>query len=390
MEWVETTGRSVEEAKDAALDELSVDEGDAEFEVLTEPRAGLFGRLRSEARVRARVRPTAPPEKDDRRDRRRRRKVGETEAGADPTNEAGADPTNEAGADPTNEAGADPANEAGADPANEGRNSGPELSDGTPMDVAPSRQPRVGRSAKATAPQTDIPALDATGPVTPRERGGRRPPGSSPPSAPSRERTADGPRAVNGRRRARSSGGRIAGSNRSVERPTARESLSTNPEEAGQVEMALAEQGQVAQEFLRGLMRELGLAADIAAVQTGEDVLELNLQGEDLGALIGQKGTTLFALQDLTRTVVQRKTGASNGRLLVDVGGYRRKRHEALARFAEQVAEQVRTTGARKAMEPMNAADRKVVHDTLTETEGVTTLSEGEDPRRYVVVSPEA
>src|SRR3954449_3022643 len=72
MEWVETTGKTVEAAKDAALDELGVDEADAEFEVLEEPRRGLFGLLGSDARVRARVRPTVPRPKDDRRDRRRR------------------------------------------------------------------------------------------------------------------------------------------------------------------------------------------------------------------------------------------------------------------------------------------------------------------------------
>src|SRR5580704_2101494 len=76
MEWVEMTGRSVAEAKDAALDELGVDEVDAEFEVLEEPRQGLFGRQRGEARVRARVRPTSPRPKTDRRDRKRRSKDG--------------------------------------------------------------------------------------------------------------------------------------------------------------------------------------------------------------------------------------------------------------------------------------------------------------------------
>src|SRR5438132_7487795 len=73
MEWVEVTGRTLEEAKEAALDQLGVDERDAEFEILAEPRAGLFGRLRSEARVRARVLPTAPRPKVDRRPRRRER-----------------------------------------------------------------------------------------------------------------------------------------------------------------------------------------------------------------------------------------------------------------------------------------------------------------------------
>src|SRR5688500_6261883 len=72
MEWVETTGRTVDEALDAALDQLGVDEADAEYEVLEVPKVGLFGRTRGEARVRARVRPTKPRPKEDRRDRRRR------------------------------------------------------------------------------------------------------------------------------------------------------------------------------------------------------------------------------------------------------------------------------------------------------------------------------
>src|ERR1700722_16963632 len=77
MEWVETTGRTIEEAKEAALDQLGVDETDAEFVTVTEPRAGLFGRMRGEARVRARVRPTSPRPK-----RTRARRSGEGREGA--------------------------------------------------------------------------------------------------------------------------------------------------------------------------------------------------------------------------------------------------------------------------------------------------------------------
>ncbi|MGK2958188.1 MAG: Jag N-terminal domain-containing protein, partial [Acidimicrobiales bacterium] len=72
MEWVETTGRTIEEAKDAALDQLGVDEDDAEFEILEEPKSGLFGRIRQEARIRARVRPATPRAKTERRDRGKR------------------------------------------------------------------------------------------------------------------------------------------------------------------------------------------------------------------------------------------------------------------------------------------------------------------------------
>ena len=71
MEWVETTGKTVHDAKEAALDVLGVHGDDAEFEVIAEARTGLFGRVKDEARVRARVRPTTPRAKDDRRRRRR-------------------------------------------------------------------------------------------------------------------------------------------------------------------------------------------------------------------------------------------------------------------------------------------------------------------------------
>ena len=72
----------------------------------------------------------------------------------------------------------------------------------------------------------------------------------------------------------------------------------------------------------------------------------------------------------------------------VDVGGYRERRREALAAFARQVAEEVRDTQVERALEPMNPPDRKVVHDTVAEIEGVATSSEGEEPRRRVVIRP--
>jgi spoIIIJ-associated protein len=154
------------------------------------------------------------------------------------------------------------------------------------------------------------------------------------------------------------------------------------------VEVALKEQATVAKEFLDGLVSEMGLPAQVTISHVDEEIVELAIEGDDLGVLIGQKGSTLYALQDLTRTVVQRHTGATNGRLLVDVAGYRHKRQEALSRFARQVASQVQTEGKPKVLEPMNAADRKVVHDTINAIDGVSTTSEGEEPRRHVVVLP--
>jgi spoIIIJ-associated protein len=150
----------------------------------------------------------------------------------------------------------------------------------------------------------------------------------------------------------------------------------------------LDEQAEVAREFLDGLMDEMDLDAEINVVPIDEDTVEINLEGSDLGLLIGQKGATLLALQDLARTVVQRKTSAANGRIMLDVGGYRHKRKDALERFARQVAETVKAEGVRKVLEPMAAADRKIVHDTVNDIEGVRTISEGEEPRRCVVILP--
>jgi spoIIIJ-associated protein len=154
------------------------------------------------------------------------------------------------------------------------------------------------------------------------------------------------------------------------------------------MDVALDEQGDVAREFLDGLVERMGLEAGVAVAQPEDDTIELNLEGTDLGLLIGPKGATLLAIQDLTRTVVQRKTSAANGRIMVDVSGYRRKRKDALTRFSRQVAEEVRTTGTRRVLEPMSAADRKIVHDTVNDIEGVMTASEGEEPRRRVVIMP--
>ncbi|MCI3950287.1 MAG: single-stranded nucleic acid binding domain protein, partial [Acidimicrobiales bacterium] len=120
------------------------------------------------------------------------------------------------------------------------------------------------------------------------------------------------------------------------------------------------------------------------------DTIEVRVEGSDLGLLVGPKGATLGAVQELTRTVVSRvEPGGRNIRVHVDVAGYRARRREALERFTRQVAETVLSSGQATAMEPMNAADRKVVHDTANAIDGVRTTSEGEEPRRRVVLHAE-
>ena len=95
--------------------------------------------------------------------------------------------------------------------------------------------------------------------------------------------------------------------------------------------------------------------------------------GTDLGMLVGPRGTTLSALQDLTRAVVQRQCPSRTDRILVDVAGYREKRSAALKRFSVQIAEEVMSSGQEKALEAMSPADRKSVHDAINETAGVVT-----------------
>jgi len=154
------------------------------------------------------------------------------------------------------------------------------------------------------------------------------------------------------------------------------------------MDVPLLEQAEVGRSFLVGLVERFGATAEVAVVQVEEDIVELQVNGEGLGLLIGPKGHTLLAIQDLTRTAVQRRTGGNNGRILVDVGGYRQKRRVALERFTREQASRVVASGRQLALEPMSAADRKVVHDTANQIEGIVTSSEGEDPHRRVVMMP--
>ena len=154
-------------------------------------------------------------------------------------------------------------------------------------------------------------------------------------------------------------------------------------------DVPLAEQGEVAGRFLTGLLEAFGVDGQVDVRERDEETVELAVNGSDLGLLIGPKGSTLSALQDVTRTVVNRRTGARNGRVMVDVAGYRQKRKQALERFTTEVAAGVKESGAPRALEAMSPADRKVVHDTVNAIEGVSTTSEGEEPSRRVVIRPD-
>jgi spoIIIJ-associated protein len=323
VEWVETTGRSIEDAKEAALDRLGVDEPEAEFEIVEEGKAGLFGRVRREARVRARIKPTRPREKQDRRNRRRRR------------------PGNGKGSDGRTSGGKAAATKpAATKPAAQSTEDGPTSTDD-------------GRAARAGGGQRN----------RRRRRGGRGRAGAGSSTSAS-DRTADD------------------GQRGQDDRPSPGEGHAMT-------EVSLEEQGEIVQDFLDGLVDAFELDGELQTEAIDEEMLEVQVVGDDLGLLIGPKGQTLAAVQELARTVVQRRAeGNPRGRFRVDVGGYRQRRREALERFTVAAADEVKSTGVQKALEPMNAADRKVVHDTVNEIDGVETTSEGEDPRRRVVILP--
>ena len=152
--------------------------------------------------------------------------------------------------------------------------------------------------------------------------------------------------------------------------------------------MTREEQAEVVREFLVGLLDAFGLEGTVTASADEDDIIHANVSGEQTEALVGPKGSIMQSVHELARTVVQRQTH-ENVRLRLDIAGYGERRREALAIYAGRLAEQVREDGAEVMLEPMNPADRKVIHDAVQALDGVRSYSEGEEPRRSVVISPE-
>jgi spoIIIJ-associated protein len=147
------------------------------------------------------------------------------------------------------------------------------------------------------------------------------------------------------------------------------------------------EVAETAKEFVEGLLAAMGLEGQIES-SISDGTAFLDVRGEELGLLIGRRGQTLEALQELCRTAVQRRL-RSRVRLLVDVEGYRSRRRASLADYARAMAERAKRRGTEIELEPMNAYERKIVHDAVAEIDGATSFSEGEEPNRKVVVRGE-
>ena len=148
----------------------------------------------------------------------------------------------------------------------------------------------------------------------------------------------------------------------------------------------LFRQSEIAADYVEGLLDVLDYDGDIdELVSAGRPVVEV--VGGRLQPLVGQRGATLEALQELTRLAVFRQTGTPS-RLLLDVGGYRANRRKELAAVAKNAVEKVKEYGEPVRLEVMSAFERKCVHDVVNALAGVESESEGVEPSRRIVVRP--
>lgn len=282
MEWVEVRGEDVAAAEELALDQLGVAREDAEFEVVTAPENRWLGLKKTEARVRARVKPVGPKTKENNSRKANNRKK----------------------------------------PQNRKNQQG-------------NRQ----NSSKSA-------------PKTPKNQ----------------EKNTPNHKKNN------------------------KKNTSQKREKAEKMEerelMPLADQEQAVIVFLDGIIKGFDLEASSKTHLEDERIIG-SINGDDVGLLIGPKAGTLHALQDLARTTVQRHAaGRRTNRLSIDVGGYRERRKTSLVEFTHRQIQTVNESGESLVLEPMTSADRKIIHDAVAENDTVTSSSEGDEPRRYVIIHP--
>ncbi len=305
MEWIETTGSTVDEAKDRALDRLGIAEDDMQFEVIEEGSNSLFRLKRKEARLRARVKPLNTRPKFDRRPRNKKQ---------------------------------------GRSAKN---NNAPEkVKNNKPSKNVKKDNPRENNKKNVNNNKTDKNAANTR-----------------------KKRDTDIKSTKKGSSKT-DSGARSRG----------KETVEKN-------KMNLEEQAEITEDFVSGLLERMDLQARVvSSIEDNRAVVQA--QGLNLGLAIGPRGETVRAITQLAHTMIQRLSdGEAEGKLTVDIGGYRERRRTFLAEFAVNQANEVIEEGNSVALDPMNASDRKVVHDAVSDIEGVTTRSEGSDYDRHVVIT---
>jgi spoIIIJ-associated protein len=148
---------------------------------------------------------------------------------------------------------------------------------------------------------------------------------------------------------------------------------------------SLERECDVAADYLEGLLDIADLDGDIDMDVEGDRAM-VSIVGAELTELVGDDGAVLNALQDLTRLAVIRETG-DRSRLMLDIGGFRAGKRAELTALAEHAVAHVKATGEPEALGAMTPFERKVVHDVVAAA-GLTSESEGEEPKRYVVIRP--
>lgn len=154
-------------------------------------------------------------------------------------------------------------------------------------------------------------------------------------------------------------------------------------EEKETVDDEIDEVGMDAEEFLTGLFQVCGKTVEITKSEDDKYVT-YSVEGEDLGDMIGHRGDCYYAINRVLGAVV----GRTEKKVLLDIGGYRKKREEVLTSLAKRTADRVAKTGKYSRLDPMNPSERRIIHSALADDNRVVTLSKGEDPRRYVMIFP--
>ena len=143
----------------------------------------------------------------------------------------------------------------------------------------------------------------------------------------------------------------------------------------------------IALEFVNDTLALMGISSRGKVVESNEGEIVIDIDGEDSGAAIGYRGEVLDAIQFLARTYLNQVKPAA-GKLTVDCENYRNKRRDTLIALANRLAEKAYRTRRKVSLEPMNPFERRIIHSALADSEIAETVSEGEEPARYVVIIP--
>ena len=361
-EIIETTGKSVEDALSQALDKLGCGRAEVTYEVVQEPSDGFLGLWgKREARIRVTTRPVIPPQR--------------TEVQTPPPPTVLTPPPAPVSAPREEERAQDDGfgvrRRFHTDLRSSARKSAEQ---GAPQrrtqEERPTRAPRggYGESRRESSGQggygerRERPARGGYGEVRERPaRGGYR------------ER--DG---YAGERRERPA----------YEREGAGYEVRSHRERPDTQLIPLTdEMTAAAEKFLGEIFAAMGLSVTLHRTDTPSGTI-FNLQGENLGILIGKHGATLDALQYLTNLVVNKIPETGYARIILDVEDYRARREETLTRLAGHLADKACRIGEEIHLEPMSRHERKIIHMALQDNRRVTTYSAGDNPRRYVVIVP--